>query len=271
VLQPCRRILLSSQTSFLFSFFTSRFRILVPWADYLVAGMARHDDDEHSSRRKRYEEGGNSSGHRPRDSYSSSSRRRSPTRSRSPDLDRHRRRREHTDASKSATGGHRHRGSRGLEDDWRRRDDDVRDRYERRREVDSYRDGERRVSTTGGVDTKIRPEHRRRSRSRSPLPPTTEKGQESNMSEPKAVEKTGPSSPTPADKLKSKKEKLEAWRRERERKAQEEANQKADKVAVPLSNGGEFFVVALAGTDPLINLYSVFAQLMDRLRSKLQD
>ncbi|UZJ54669.1 hypothetical protein CBS101457_003989 [Exobasidium rhododendri] len=209
--------------------------------------MARHDDDEHSSRRKRYDDGSYSSGQRPRDSYSSSSRRHSPTRSRSPDLDRHRRRRDHTETSSSSiASSHRHRSSRGGEDDWRRRDDAERDRLRqvRRREfsnVDSHRYGERRMSgqAAGNDDTRLPSEsQKKRSRSRSPIPTSAGHLPDTSVSEVKESVKNGSSSPAPAvDKLRSKKEKLEAWRRERERKALEEANHKEVETENPKSNG----------------------------------
>jgi len=79
------------------------------------------------------------------------------------------------------------------------------------------------------------------------------------MTELKASGKAGSSSPAPVgDKLKSKKEKLEAWRKERERKAQEQANQKTEVIDSSLLKDGECKHV-MQGRPNLLNLDSTLA------------
>lgn len=189
--------------------------------------MARYEEEQ-SSRRKRYDDG-YSNGHGSRDSYSSSSRRRSPNRSISPD---YRRRRDYEYEGSS------HR-SRRENDDWRSRRDADGDGRVR----DSYRDGERHASRSSMPDRRDTTEphsaSRKRSRSRSPL---SRDGDRSSQVQ-TAVETLKPAAPTKVDdKLKSKREKLEAWRKEREKKALEEARQRAALVNASLGKSSEWCI-----------------------------
>lgn len=191
--------------------------------------MPRYEEEQ-SSRRKRYDDG-YSNGHGSRDSYSSSSRRRSPNRSRSPD---HRRRRDYEYEGSS------HRSRRDNEDDWRRRRDAEDGRVRRREysDVDNHRDGERygsRSSKRERIDaTESYSALHKRSRSRSP----PRNG--SNVAQTKNPVNSGSiAASKPDDKLKSKKEKLEAWRREREKKALDEARQRAATVTASLDKASE--------------------------------
>lgn len=213
--------------------------------------MARYEE-EYSSRRKRYEDD-YSRGDASRDSYSSSSRRRSPGRSRSPESNRYRRRREYEyeDGSSGRSISHRHHRD-GDDDDFRKRgvkvDAERRSRHREHSNSESDRNGEKFESRSSRREyantTEPRPVISNIWGSGSPsrqLPSSNGTTSSTDPVKGGVAEVAGSASLAKGadDKIKSKKEKLEAWRKERERKALEEAKQRAAVVNDSLSKKNE--------------------------------
>ncbi|PWN37778.1 P-loop containing nucleoside triphosphate hydrolase protein [Meira miltonrushii] len=178
--------------------------------DYHRSSSSRYENDDY--RRRKHHDDEYSRGIT--DSYSSSSRRRS----RSPPLrDRYSTSRRDPDlaASSSRSNG----GARHWKDDDRR--DDRYDRNRHGNERDWRRDDQYR-SERSGLRERSREQYDESRRREGASTSRSNSMAEGSTKDSKDITAT-----TNEDKQKSKKEKLEAWRKERERKAAEEAKQKA--------------------------------------------